>query len=163
MDHKPDPGDHEQHHRGERIHLKSDIDFKQPGFKPGIDRVVKYRSRGQEQKNVERNGERRAYGGGCEQSGGPFSDSPAEEDVDDAGRQRNQRDPAQQIERKYGRRGGYHFRICISPGSKVCLWRKTEMMIARPITASAAATAITKNTITCPSMEPRNREKATNV
>lgn len=37
------------------------------------------------------------------------------------------------------------------------------MMIANPTAASAAATAITKNTNSCPTDWPRKDEKATNV
>ena len=41
--------------------------------------------------------------------------------------------------------------------------RNSAMTIARPTAASAAATVITKNTMICPSTEPRARPKATNV
>ena len=51
----------------------------------------------------------------------------------------------------------------ISWGSRLWRWRNTEMMMARPMTASAAATAMTKNTTTCPCIEPRKRENAMNV
>ncbi len=41
--------------------------------------------------------------------------------------------------------------------------RNMARMIASPTAASAAATVITKNTITCPSIEPLVRAKATNA
>ena len=49
---------------------------------------------------------------------------------------------------------GHHRSDASSSALVVSRFRNMAMMIANPTAASAAATVMTKNTITCPSMEP---------
>lgn len=57
----------------------------------------------------------------------------------------------------------YHLKIFISSTLTVSLFLKSAMIIARPTAASAAATAITKNTNSCPIELPRYDENVTKV
>src|SRR5207249_42684 len=80
-----------------------------------------------------------------------------EKDVEEHARGGQQHDPAEQ------RRRGHHRSVTSSSAFVVSRLRNTARMIARPTAASAAATVITKKTITCPSIEPRLRASATKV
>lgn len=57
----------------------------------------------------------------------------------------------------------YHFKIFISSTLRVALFLNKAIMIARPTAASAAATAITKNTNICPTEFPIKDEKVTKL
>jgi len=57
----------------------------------------------------------------------------------------------------------YHLRIFISSIFTVSLFLKIAMIIANPTAASAAATAITKNTKSCPVASPKYEEKVISV
>src|SRR5581483_4434248 len=81
---------------------------------------------------------------------------------EDAGR-RQRDDPAQELRGQRPRRHRHHRRLVISSAFTVSRFRNIARMIARPTAASAAATVITKNTITCPSVEARLRANATKV
>src|ERR1043166_484662 len=72
-------------------------------------------------------------------------------------RERQDDDPAEQ------RVGGHHLSEASSSALTVTRFRNEARMIARPTAASAAATVITKNTITWPSIDWRWRATATNA
>jgi hypothetical protein len=59
--------------------------------------------------------------------------------------------------------GFYHFKIFISSIFTVNLFLKIAIMIANPTAASAAATAITKNTKSCPVASPKYEENVISV
>ncbi len=61
-------------------------------------------------------------------------------------------------ERKQGdqeQHGRHHFSDVKLSGLSESLCRKSAITIARPTAASAAATVMTKNTMICPSIDPR--------
>src|SRR5262249_25657256 len=163
VDKKSDAGDDKQHHRGEVIDLERKLYLERTGLDPGIEGVAKNPRSGQEPKNVQCDGKESPDRHTRQHSRTLFPQSSAEKYVEDRCQQRNQRNPPQQVKRHRALGGGYHLRNCISEGSSVWRWRKIAMMMARPTTASAAATAMTKKTITCPSIDPRKREKTMKV
>src|SRR5687768_7566732 len=148
MNQKADARDNQQHDRSQRIDLQGEIYLEGTRLDPVIDDIAENSRRRQLKENVQRDGERRADGRAPQHRGIFSSQRLAEKYVDHAAEQRDQRNPAQQIVGRYARFGSYHLSSCISWGSRLCRWRNTEIMIASPMTASAAATAITKNTAT---------------
>src|SRR5207253_3187170 len=83
--------------------------------------------------------------------------APPEEQVEEHAERRERDDPAETG------RLDHHLRVASSSALVVSRFRNIERMIASPTAASAAATVITKKTITCPSIEPRLRASATKV
>ncbi len=145
---KADAGDDQQHDRSQRVDLQREIYLEGTRLDPVVNDVAENSRRRQLQENVERNGERRADGRAPQHRGIFSPQRLAEKNIHHAADQRDQRNPAQQIVRRDARFGSYHLSSCISWGSRLCRWRNTEIMIASPMTASAAATAMTKNTAT---------------
>src|SRR5260370_37902892 len=89
------------------------------------------------------------------------------------GRERQQRDQPEMIEKVARRRHAsfissflssrYHFNKSISSANTVSRFRKKAMMIPSPTAASAAASAIMKSAKTCPATSPYKRENATRL
>src|SRR5439155_315349 len=82
---------------------------------------------------------------------------PADEDVEEHAEGGERHDPAEP------RRLAHHRSVASSSTFVVSRFRNMERMIASPTAASAAATVITKKTITCPSIEPVLRASATKL
>src|SRR6185369_4030603 len=100
--------------------------------------------------------ERAADGGGPDDGARPRR-AVADDRVPEEPERRQEDHPPEQ------RVGHHHRSIVTSSTLTVDRERKTCRMIARPTAASAAATAITKNTITCPSTACWLRANVTNV
>ena len=150
---KADAGDDQQHHRRQRVDLKRKLDLERTRFDPGINRIAKDAVRRQLPENIKGQGERRAHGRRRQRPAVCLPSARPKNRLNHASQQRNQRNPAQQIvSGALGSASLYHLSSCISWGSRDWRWRNTDMMMARPITASAAATAMTKKTITWPSI-----------
>src|ERR1700752_1985171 len=60
VDEKSDAGDDERHHCREVIDLKGKLYLERAGLNPGIERVAKNSARGENPKNIERDGKRSA-------------------------------------------------------------------------------------------------------
>ena len=92
VDQKSDAGDHDQHHRGQLIDEEIDADVEGAGLDPGVEILPQWLARGADlaeyqQREEERGEDRR--GGDPVRSGAQV---PPEEEVDDEGQKRQQRD-----------------------------------------------------------------------
>src|SRR5256886_15390152 len=164
MDQRADAGDDQQHHRRELIHLEGDVDLQRadrnprpiaqydgPGGVQGGERAEdgdRYRERAEQHaRSNHRDGDLRARPGERQRA------------VQHEAEQRQCRREPNQIDGRSGHQSLSRFMFCRLTD---CLCRKTARMMASPTAASAAATAMTKKTNTCPST-PSCWANATNV
>src|SRR2546427_8664433 len=122
--------------------------MKRTGDDPGVDVVVERPAL-----RAPERGPHREREGGTHRSGPDELDHArhpsADEHVQKDAERRERDDPAETG------RLDHHLSVASSSALVVSRMRNIERMIASPTAASAAATVITKNTMTCPSMEPR--------
>src|SRR5262249_50257057 len=159
VDEEAHPG-HDQRHDGrERVESERGVGLERTGDDPGVDAIVEGGAGG-EPEELERvrhhHPEGRRHDPRSHHLDGARP-AHAEEEGKQHPCRRERDDPAQ------GRRLDHHRRLISSSALVVSRQRKTARMIARPTAASAAATVMTKNTITWPSIEPRLRAIATNA
>src|SRR5581483_6014965 len=159
VDQEADAGHDERHDGRQRVEAERDVGVERSGDDPLVDAVVERRTlrqRVQPERRRDDDAERRGDDARTDDLHGAGR-APPEEDVEQDAERGERDDPAEQ------RRLDYHLSVASSSAFVVSRFRNIARMIASPTAASAAATVITKKTITCPSREPRLRASATNV
>src|SRR5262249_35868314 len=160
VDQEADARDDEHHDRGDRVEPERDVGVERADRDPAVDGVVQDRRFAVE--SVEpRDGEQRHDECAADRSGpddgGRAGRALADRRVPEEPEGGQQHDPAQE------RFGGHHRSVVTSSAFTVARVRKSWRMMASPTAASAAATAITKKTITWPSTVSCARANVTNV
>src|SRR5437762_2812952 len=157
MNERADAGDDEQHHRGQRIDSKREVEDEVTRRDPGVQRLLDEALRRREARHApdhrERDGKRCQHRQRREPARDRFRQAPSQRRVDDEAEEREQRDEGDH----------HHFNSVKASGLSDSRWRKRPMTIAKPTAASAAATVMTKNVMICPSTVPCERPNATNV
>src|SRR6185369_2059216 len=152
-------GDHEHHDGRQGVETERDVGGEATGGDPVVDVVPEGGLRAeapQRLRTEEREPERAEHQPRADDLHGRRHPAP-EKGVEQHAEGRQRDDPAE-------KRGlGHHLSDASSSAFVVSRFRNMAMMIARPTAASAAATVMTKNTITCPSIEPWWRAMATNA
>src|SRR5882757_9694889 len=163
MDERADSGDYHHHHTRKRIDAQSELGVESPGLDPSP-QVSCERASGRHRKQFDkrdaRDGER------CEHHGRPdnVDRSPARSVTEEQVEQDAERREKQDQRQRWKFNGHRYHRIRLSSSAwTVARLRNVEMMMPSPTAASAAATVITKNAITCLSIEPRRLPSAIKV
>src|SRR5262249_32995725 len=161
VDQEPDAGHHQHHHGAQGIEPEGDVDGEPPHPDPLVDHVVQRALRGE---RVEAQHRQDAHDEGREDRARTDElrrrrEPPPEEQIPQEAERREEHDPAQRIAGD----DVHHRSTVTSSALMVSRMRYSCSMIASPTAASAAATAMTKNTITWPSRERRLRASATKL
>ena len=157
MDEKPHTGHDQDHRRRERIDPQGKINVKRARGNPGVDGIDQGASRWELEKGRAGEQERQQHDPWGDEIHRLAAQPRPDEDVEQYAEQGKEHDETEVRDRLYGCLCVFHVyqRIRLSSSAlTVSLPRKTDKIIAKPTAASAAATAMTKKTITCPSIEP---------
>src|SRR6266481_2733872 len=154
MDERADSGDYHHHHARKRIDAQSELGMESPGLDPSPQvsrKRASVRHRKQFDKRDARNGERREHHAGPDNIDRAPARLVTKEQIEQDTESRENQNQRQ----RWKFNGHRYHRIRLSSSAwTVARLRKVEMMMPSPTAASAAATVITKNAITCPSIEP---------